>query len=203
MGEVFRAGVEPGGLTNDYEIKVLICYMLRELGGPVPVSVAIEVFVESGIGNYFEAASAAAGLVSSGHLKIISQKGEKCYQLTEVGENAAATFEKDLPRSVRDKAVDTAKRLLVIRERRAHNHVSVQKAEDGYLLTLTISDIGSDLLSITILLPDRKCCDEIQERFLQDPVVAYKGVVAVLTGSFENVGELLDTPETGAERPAT
>ena len=67
MYDVFRAGVEPGGLTMDYEIKILICYILRSLGHPMPISALIEVFVSEGIGNYFEAASAASGLVKSGH----------------------------------------------------------------------------------------------------------------------------------------
>ena len=71
MYDVFRAGVEPGGLTMDYEIKILICYILRSLGHPMPISALIEVFVSEGIGNYFEAASAASGLVKSGHIEIL------------------------------------------------------------------------------------------------------------------------------------
>ena len=43
--EGFRAGVEPGGLTTDYEIKMLICYVLSELGRPMPISAMIETFV--------------------------------------------------------------------------------------------------------------------------------------------------------------
>ena len=48
MYDVFRAGVEPGGLTMDYEIKILICYILRSLGHPMPISALIEVFVSEG-----------------------------------------------------------------------------------------------------------------------------------------------------------
>lgn len=193
--EGFRAGVEPGGLTTDYEIKILICHVLQKIGRPLPVSVLIELFVGEGIGNYFEAASAAAALVKSGHIAVGDCDGEKCYTLTPVGENAAETFEKTLPASVREKAVNVANRYFVRRERRAHNKAEVQKADDGYLLTLTITDVGSDLLKLTILLPDEESCDRIRERFLDDPIVVYKGVVALLTGSFENVGALLDDPQ--------
>lgn len=70
MHDVFHAGVEPGGLTADYEIKTLICYILRAVGQPVPVSAVIEAFVTEGIGNYFEAASAAAGLVKIGRAHV-------------------------------------------------------------------------------------------------------------------------------------
>ncbi|RLL14480.1 DUF4364 family protein [Anaerotruncus massiliensis (ex Liu et al. 2021)] len=193
--EGFRAGVEPGGLTTDYEIKILICHVLKHIERPMPVSALIELFVGEGIGNYFEAASAAAALVKSGHIAIGGCEGEKCYTLTDLGESAAGTFEKTLPLSVREKAVDAANRYFIRRERRAHNKAEVQKADDGYLLTLTITDVGSDLLKLTILLPDEETCGRIRERFLDDPIVVYKGVVASLTGSFENVGALLDDVE--------
>lgn len=193
--EGFRAGVEPGGLTTDYEIKILICHVLKHIERPMPVSALIELFVGEGIGNYFEAASAAAALVKSGHIAIGGCEGEKCYNLTDLGESAAGTFEKTLPLSVREKAVDAANRYFIRRERRAHNKAEVQKADDGYLLTLTITDVGSDLLKLTILLPDEETCGRIRERFLDDPIVVYKGVVASLTGSFENVGALLDDVE--------
>ncbi len=193
--EGFRAGVEPGGLTTDYEIKILICHVLKHIERPMPVSALIELFVGEGIGNYFEAASAAAALVKSGHIAIGGCEGEKSYTLTDLGESAAGTFEKTLPLSVREKAVDAANRYFIRRERRAHNKAEVQKADDGYLLTLTITDVGSDLLKLTILLPDEETCGRIRERFLDDPIVVYKGVVASLTGSFENVGALLDDVE--------
>lgn len=136
-----------------------------------------------------------AALVKSGHIAIGGCEGEKCYTLTDLGESAAGTFEKTLPLSVREKAVDAANRYFIRRERRAHNKAEVQKADDGYLLTLTITDVGSDLLKLTILLPDEETCGRIRERFLDDPIVVYKGVVASLTGSFENVGALLDDVE--------
>ena len=187
--------MEPGGLTTDYEIKILICHVLKHIERPMPVSALIELFVGEGIGNYFEAASAAASLVKSGHIAIGGCEGENCYNLTDLGESAAGTFEKTLPLSVREKAVDAANRYFIRRERRAHNKAEVQKADDGYLLTLTITDVGSDLLKLTILLPDEETCGRIRERFLDDPIVVYKGVVASLTGSFENVGALLDDVE--------
>lgn len=198
MYDVFRAGVEPGGLTMDYEIKIMVCYILHKLERPMPVSALIEVFVAESIGNYFEVASAASSLVKSGHVEIVEESGgERCYQITEIGVGASQTFEKDLPLSVRDKAVEAARRYFIIQEHRAHNKTDIQKVEDGYLLTLIISDIGSDLLKLTILLPDLETCEKTRDRFLQDPVLAYKGIVAVLTGSFENVGQLMDD---GAKR---
>lgn len=193
MNNVFRAGVEPGGLTMDFEIKIMICYILQQTGQPMPISALIEVFVEEGIGNYFEVASAASALVKSGHVNIGSENGEKCYYNTSLGDDAAQTFEKKLPATVREKAVQAANDYFLIQKRRAKNETHIEKVDDGFLLTLKIQDIGSDLLSVTILLPDMESCKQIEKRFMKDAVVVYKGVVALLTGSFHNMGGLIDT----------
>ena len=91
--------------------------------------------------------------------------------------------------------VSAARHYFVMKRRRAQNTVTVKRVQDGYLMTLTIADVGSDLLSMTILLPDEQSCDLVKRRFLNDPVVIYKGVVALLTGSYENVGALLEPAE--------
>lgn len=191
MHDVFRAGVEPGGLTADYEIKMLLCHILRKIERPMPVYALIEVFVSQGISNYFEVASAAASLVKTGHLRLEETDGERCYILGILGDKTAETLEQDLPPAIRDKAVAAAEDFFRMKKRRAQNKTEIKKAEDGYLLTLTITDVGSDLLRTTILVPDRKTADEIADRFVKDPVRVYKGVVAVLTGNFECVGPLL------------
>ncbi len=195
MGDVFRAGVKPGGLTADYEIKILICYVLYHVQRPIPVSMMMELLTAEGIANYFESANAAAGLVQSGHITIEKQQGEACYRNTELGESTAVSFERNLPRSIREKAVEAAKEGFARKDQRAHHETSVKKVEDGYLLTLTLHDIGSDLLSITLLLPDRENCRKVQERFWENPMVIYKGVIALLTGSYESLGALLDEPD--------
>lgn len=206
MSDVFLAGVEPGGLTTDHEIKILLCHILCELGRPMPVSMLIEVFVERGVGNYFETASAAASLVQSGQLRIVEAPAdagaenppaegaerEKCYEVTPLGVSTSDTLSQNLPSAVREHAVAAARRALLQRKHRAQNHASTEKLDGGYRLTLSVSDVGSDLLTLSILLPDLDCCERLKARFFDDPIVIYKGVVALLTGSYDSVGALLD-----------
>lgn len=195
MHDVFRAGVEPGGLTADYEVKMMICCILEKVARPMPVSALIEVFVAEAIGNYFEVASAAAAMVESGSIAIEEYENERCYVITPTGAQAAVTLEKDLPTAVRERGVKAAEHFFLQRERRARNKTSIEKVEDGFLLTLSITDVGSDLLRVTILLPDEKTCKQLENRFISDPIVVYKGVVALLTGNYQSVGALLDEAE--------
>ena len=75
------------------------------------------------------------------------------------------------------------------------NKVEIRQVEDGWQITLTITDIGSDLMSVTIFMPTRDACERIRHRFLNDPMLTYKGVFALLTGDTKTVGELVSSQE--------
>lgn len=181
MNDVFRAGVEPGGLTMDYEIKMLICYMLAALDRPLPAQGLAEVLTTEGIANYFETVNAVSALLKSGHLaEQTDETGEKSYVITPVGRSAAGTFEKDLPSTVRHRALEGAQNYLLCLRRRAQNQAKITRVADGYQLALSISDVGSNLLDLTILLPSQESCQQAQERFFNDPVTFYRGVLGLL-----------------------
>ena len=181
MNDVFRAGVEPGGLTMDYEIKVLICYMLAALDRPLPAQGLVEVLSAGGIANYFEAVDAVSSLLKSGHIEErADETGENCYVVTPVGRSAAETFEKDLPSSVRQHALEGAQQYLLHRRRRAQNRASITRVADGYQLSRSIEDVGSNLLDLTVLLPSRESCQQARERFFNDPVTFYQGLLELL-----------------------
>ena len=106
-----------------------------ELGRPMPISAMIETFVGEGLANYFETASAASGLVKSGHIAIeTSEDNERCYHVTELGIGTAHTFEKNIPASVRDKAVSAARHYFVMKRRLSLIHISepTRQAEISY-----------------------------------------------------------------------
>ena len=66
--------------------------------------------------------------------------------------------------------------------------------KSGPLIREMIERAGYEVTEM-VLLPDEQSCDLVKRRFLNDPVVIYKGVVALLTGSYENVGALLEPAE--------
>lgn len=58
----FTAGIQPGGLTNDFEVQVFVCYLLMHIGSPVSFSQLGEIVQTDGMVNYFEFASAISHL---------------------------------------------------------------------------------------------------------------------------------------------
>ena len=68
MADAFMAGVEPGGLTNVQEIRILLCYMLRSVNAPVPRDALTDIITAGGMANYFDTEEAIEELLRLQHL---------------------------------------------------------------------------------------------------------------------------------------
>ena len=193
--DAFTAGVRPGGLTEHYEVKILICYLLEQLGQPMTFREMNDVLQQEGIVNYFEYAEAISELVASGHLITLDRAdGEQQFTLSDLGVKTARTFEKSIPLSVREDTVRAAEHYLLKQRMEKENQVELCQTEDGYSITLRITDIGSDLMDLTLFVPGEKEGAAIRERFLRDPSLIYRGVVALLTGDEAMVRMILSQP---------
>ncbi|MDD2955907.1 MAG: DUF4364 family protein [Oscillospiraceae bacterium] len=190
------AGVEPGGLTHGYEIKILVCYLLDQIKEAMTFEQIHEALLAKGLVNYFELADALSELLESGHIRTVDCiKDSDAYQLTPLGLETSHTFQSSLPTTVRDKAVRSARNLLARKKRETENLVSITRAMDGYIVDMTICDIGSDLLSLSLFMPTEEEAQQVRRRFLRDPLLVYKGVLALMTGDLKTVGELSETPD--------
>lgn len=193
--KAFSAGIEPGGLTLAHEIKILVCYLLHNISQKLTLSQINEALLKKGLVNYFELADAMSELLESGHIIICAtnEKDEECYELTELGVRTAQEFSDTLPLTVREKALHSAQNLLTRQKSAAENIVTVDKVKDGYMVNLIISDIGSDLMNLSLFMPTENEADAVKRQFIRDPLLIYKGMLALLTGDLKTVGELIPT----------
>lgn len=177
------AGVMPGGLHEDYEIKILICSLLHALKEPLSKAQMNEVFTGNGLVNYFQFADAAGELLSDGHMEIIEEmrpEGEY-YRLLPKGIQTAREFEKSLPLSVREKAVNNALQLQKKARLHSQNKAEIEAVEDGFLVTCVMQDFGSDLLRLSLFVPTKEQAKQMKERFMDDPETLYRSVLETLT----------------------
>ena len=183
---LFTEGVRPGSVTTPEEVHMLICYIFREAKQPVTLDQVNEVLQRQALVNYFEFAEAAERLIRMGHLQ--PQENDR-YVLSDEGAALADTFRQKLP-PARERAQKALDDVLTLLRRQQENKVRVKKVGDGYQITLTITDIGSDLMSLSLFLPTEKECEQVRRRFLNDPALLYKGTMALLTGDMETFGDL-------------
>lgn len=189
----FAAGIEPGGLTMGHEIKILVCFLLDGIKERMTLAQINEALLKKGLVNYFELADAVSELLVSGHIVIsdTNSKDEEYYSLTDKGAATACEFGHTLPLAVREKALSAAVNLLQRQKYEAENVATVDKVKDGFIVNLVISDIGSDLMNLSLFMPTLEEAEAVRRQFIIDPMLAYKGVLALLTGDMKTVGELV------------
>ena len=179
-------GIRPGGPTKSYEVNLLICYVLDQVGTPLSFFQLNEALQRETLVNYFEFSRAIADLEEKGN--IIAQENEgniRIYSLSETGKAAAQTLENALPFSVRERAVRAAEKVARHAKRARQNTVQMDKVADGYNLTLTMQDIGSDLMSVSLFLPTVAECEQVKEKFIEDPEGIYRSIWEIFLGSLE------------------
>ena len=101
MAEAFTAGVRPGGLTDDTQIRMLLCYLIK-VTGPVKRDTMQGALLQEQLVNYFEFADA---LVEVEKQKLVTIDAEGRYTITQKGSTVADTLAYDLPRTVRESAI--------------------------------------------------------------------------------------------------
>ena len=193
--DVFRAGVAPGGPTTQEEVKMLICYILTKIARPMSFEQIYEALQENGLVNYFELVRAIEKLMQSGHIHLRQEDGIDSYVATGLGVDAARYFANALPLSVREKAVQASERLFRRKEREQEVHVEATPAGGGYLLEFSIPDAGNDLISFAVFAPTAEMRDRLTRRFLNCPMFIYKGVMALLSGDENLIGEIFPHEE--------
>ena len=65
MAEAFTAGVKPGGLTDDTQIRILLCYLIKT-AGPLTRDTLQGALLQEQLVNYFEFADALAEVQKQG-----------------------------------------------------------------------------------------------------------------------------------------
>ena len=178
----FTGGVEPGGLWNQNDIRILLCYILNSVNGPLSGESISQIVQEKALANYFEVGDALAALLRQGNLR---QDEEGLYTVTPAGREIAQSLDATLTLSVRDKALEAALRLMADSKARRENRVELAETENGFHVTCHISGGALDLMEISLYAPDKNQAKLIEQNFYQNPEGIYKLLLSALTGDKE------------------
>lgn len=194
--EVFTAGVRPGSPTTTDEIKILICYILSKTDAAMSFAQIHEALSEHELVNYFELVASMDSLEITGHIEAEQTDADAArYSVTGLGKNTADTIDSLLPVSVRDKAASAADKLLRRKKREQEVKVEIEPSDSGFEVRLAIPDKSSRLISFTVFCPTGEDAELLRRRFLNDPLYIYKGVLALLTGDKDVLGEIFPSKE--------
>lgn len=176
----FVPGVGSGGLNDKYEIKILICYLLKSINVPFSREQLSYIFQDEQIVNYFVFCDALAELIASGH--IISEKNgaDEIYTLGEIGIETADKLGSSLPSSLRDNLVVASIKLIARVKNERENEADIVPYKNGFLVKCVIHDVEFDLLKFDMYAPDMLQAERIKQNFQDNPLKIYQGFVKLL-----------------------
>ena len=187
QNEALTAGVKPGGLVDKTEIKLLICYILATIDQPIHREVLVELLWNEGIANFFELTDAVGILEQTGQIVSVDDENN-IFVISETGRDIAETLHESLPLSIRQMAVRTTLRTLAKIRHEGENKVSITKAKTGgYNVKCTVFENETELMSVSLTVPDKMHAKTIKQHFNDDPIRLYCAVVAEMTGDYRSV----------------
>lgn len=174
--DAFSAGVEPGGLRNTTQIKILITFIVSRLKEPIRDTALFEALQIHGLANYFEATQALDELLTNGNLT----QADGLLYTTPKGELSVAELSEELPRSVKETALADAINLQLLEKREGENTVEIEPVDNGFNVTFKITHKSSVLMSLTVYAADLEQAQLLKHNFLQDPSHVYSTVITSL-----------------------
>jgi len=175
----FFRDLDSWGILSQNDIRLLLCYLLKSIGGPVHRDVIVSAAAQQGIANYYELRNTLESLIS---LENITAE-EDVLSLTEKGLAALETLEVTLSPALRERTVSMALSLLRRNRIQEENKVSIEQTGRGYLVHCSIEDQGGPLFSLSLFVADRMQADLVKERFLSRPEELYTTNLELLAGN--------------------
>lgn len=177
MAEAFTAGVKPGGLTDDMQIRILLCYLIKT-AGPLTRDTLQGALLQEQLVNYFEFADALAELEKQ-QLVIVDE--HSLYSITEKGSTVADALAHDLPRTVRESAIRAVMQIQSWKHKASMNRARIVETNGEFIVKCAIGDMGSDVFCLELSMPDKLTAETIKNNFIAHGSEIYPRVMDMLT----------------------
>ena len=152
----------------------------------------VEALQEYGYVNYFDATNAFSELLKDGSIC----EDEKCknfYKTTEKGNLIAEELKRNLPASIREKALCATINLQSKIKREKENKINIKEIENGFVVSGEI--LGGEkitLMSFSVYVPDEKQAQLIKKNFISYPQTIYECLLASLTKNKSIIKNILE-----------
>ncbi len=173
----FTAGVKPGGLNDVTEIRILLCYLIQNAPKPLAKEEIETALLHEQLVNYFEVGDALSDLEKQ---KLVIYENKK-YTITDKGRDVAESLVTNVPLTVRETALRAVIAAQQFALKETQNIASVETVENGYIVKCRIDDIGGEVFSFSIYMPDYETAQFARKSFIEDGAIIYKIMLASMT----------------------
>jgi len=171
-------------LKEKDDIKIFILYLLRNINEPLEFTTINDIVVQDEIVNYFDFADCFAELLDAGNIEEIKKEsGKPLYKITDQGVNVADTLNSRILRSIRERSLRSAYRLLDFNARGAKASSSIVENPDGSLeFRCEIREPDKNILSINITVDNMRQIEQMKYYFDEYTEEIYTELVSLLSG---------------------
>ncbi len=167
-----------GFIQSELDLKLLVLYITARTAGPVTFLQLLEVALcDAGV-DYFSLTQAVEHMVETGQLV---REGDR-YSITENGRRNSEICESSLPYSVRMHCDENLLKVNDILRQEAQIQSRIRDNKDGtHTLFLHLDDVGTPLLQLELLVPDRALAERMGKAFKRNPTGLYHDLSTLLT----------------------
>ncbi len=169
-------------LTDKFEIKVFILYLLKNIGEPLDITTIGEVVVQDAFVNYFDFSICFSDLLETRQVDEIEGDSEKLYKISETGMLMVSEVQSALYAGVKDKALRSAQRLIALKRTGNRIDCKVTPCGRGFMLEASIVDNEKTLMRLETYVTDEDYAKRMQANFNERAEIIYKGAMALLSG---------------------
>lgn len=186
-------------LKEKNDIKIFILYLLKNLNYPLDFNTISDIVVQDEFVSYFDFAECFAELLDTETIEMlriseeivepsIGENGRpenksEYFKITEKGIVVVEQLQSNLLGIIKEKSLKSAMRLLSFKQRGADLKCTHALREDGkYDLHCEVIENFEPVLQINLVVENEDLLHKMIENFNEHPEVAYRGVLAVLSG---------------------
>lgn len=175
--DAFTQGTTLGGLHNQNDIKILLCYILKSLGISLSRSALTEILQTAQLVNFFEINNALSVICETGLVVCEKRGDEEYFSLSDDGYSVAEKLDTELSLLVRDAAVKAAVGVVAREKMKGSVETKIQKLSQGYNVILSIKDADTVMMQTVLYAADSLQAQAIEESFLSNPEKLYLSII--------------------------
>ncbi len=170
-----------GGIRSKYGIRILMCYVLKNVNGTVSRNAFTEILRKAELVNYFEIGPALDSLKENGLVELIEKDDDDYFIITDEGRSVAEKLQIEIPKVSREKALSVAFSVVARERLKGIVDYKIEKAEDGCYVICTVTDNGELMMQTKLFAADYMQAELVGENFLKNPEKLYSGIIDALT----------------------
>lgn len=167
-------------------VKLLMLYTIKKFRTPVSREQLYTAMANVDDTDFFSMSELMAELEQEMYVIAVPARDQHLLYLTDRGEELVETFERELPRSVRDEIIGyTDEHRDEVRKSNCIAADALPRPDGSWMLDLAILENENTVFEMKLHLPDAKSANAARENWLRDADGIYIDMLTKLTGEKE------------------